>query len=284
MAESYDNRNIALYLQEIGETDLLTREEEVALAHRIQQGDEEAEQEMIRANLRLVVRIAQDFTGRGLSLLDLVAEGNLGLMKAVRRFSPEKGAKMSTYAAWWIKQSIRRALANQAKTIRLPSHIIEKISKMRRMEHRLLETFGRDPTDEELAAALDVTPAAIQHWKTVALRPTSLDAPVSEEDGGHFSDIIGDETGSTPFEDLRDTQLKQEVERLQKNLNPREQEILERRFGLHNKEAQTLETIGERFDITRERVRQIQNAALRKLRTMLEEEKRQGRSRRASAA
>ena len=253
----------------MGKTALLAPEEEAELAHRIREGDEAAKQHMIRANLRLVVKIAHDYAQLGLPLLDLISEGNLGLMKAVERFDPNRGAKLSTYAAWWIKQSIKRALANQSKTIRLPAHLVDKIFKMRKAEHSLIESLGRDPTYEELAKELDVSVKTISHWKTIALRPSSLDAPIGDMDGNSFSDIIGDENARNPFDELNDRQLKEEVAELMGRLDEREQTILMYRYGLAGQQAETLEKVGERFNITRERVRQIQNAALDKLNTMM---------------
>ncbi len=267
---SEPDKTIRIYLREIGQVDLLTPADEVRLAKRIKRGDEEARQLMIRANLRLVVKIAQDYARYGLPLLDLISEGNIGLMKAVERFDPKKGGKLSTYAAWWIKQSIKRALANQSKTIRLPAHLVDKISRMRRMQMQLQEKFGREPTNEELANALEVKPAVISHWKTVALRPTSLDAPIGEDDSAEFSEIIGDEKVRNPFDDINDRQLKAEAEELLERLDPRERAILKYRYGLQGARGETLETVGKRFDITRERVRQIQNAALLKMRKMMD--------------
>ncbi|MBU0678493.1 MAG: sigma-70 family RNA polymerase sigma factor [Verrucomicrobia bacterium] len=265
------DKSIKIYLREIGQTDLLTPQEEIKLAARIKKGDEEAKSHMIRANLRLVVKIAYDYSQFGLPLLDLISEGNIGLMKAVERFDPKKGGKLSTYAAWWIKQSIKRALANQSKTIRLPAHLIDKISKMRKAHHRLTEQFGRDPTDEEIAEELDVPAANISHWKTVALRPTSLDAPIGDDDSADFSEIIGDEKARSPYDMINDSQLKAEVELLLDRLDHREQEILRYRYGLKETKVETLEVVGERFGITRERVRQIQNSAVAKLREMMDE-------------
>lgn len=263
-------QTIRIYLREIGQVDLLTPDEEIELAARIKKGDEEARQKMIRANLRLVVKIAQDYARIGLPLLDLISEGNIGLIKAVERFDPNKGGKLSTYAAWWIKQAIKRALANQSKTIRLPAHLVDKIARMRREEHALTEKLGRDPTVAELAKKMNVKPAAIEHWKTVVIRPTSLDAPIGEEDGSSFSDIIGDEKMKSPFEDIHDQQLQEEVTRLMVRLDEREREILRFRFGLEDTREETLEEVGRRFNITRERVRQIQNEAVAKLKNMLE--------------
>lgn len=264
------DKTIRIYLREIGETDLLTPEDEVRLAKRIKRGDEAAKQLMIRANLRLVVKIAQDYARYGLPLLDLISEGNIGLMKAVERFDPKKGGKLSTYAAWWIKQSIKRALANQSKTIRLPAHLVDKIAKMRRVQHKLTEEYGRDPTDEELADEMDVKPAMISHWKTVAMRPASLDAPIGDDEGAEFSEIVGDARVRSPLDDINDRQLKEEAEEMLGKLDPREQAILKHRYGLQGARVETLETVGKRFDITRERVRQIQNAALLKMRAMME--------------
>jgi len=261
---------IKIYLHEIGKVDLLTREEEVDLAALIQAGDEEARQKMIRANLRLVVKIAQDYAQYGLPLLDLISEGNLGLIKAVERFDPEKGGKLSTYAAWWIKQSIKRALANQSKTIRLPAHMVDKIAKMRRVEHKMVEELGREPSARELATKMGVDPGMLEHWRSVAIRPSSLDAPIGDEDSGLFGDIVKDDRAATPYDQINDRQLKEEIERLITLLDHREQEILRYRYGLLETPPETLEDVGVRFKITRERVRQIQNSAVEKLRDMLE--------------
>lgn len=266
-----DNKAIKIYLREIGTVDLLTPKEEVQLAKRIQKGDEAARQHMITANLRLVVKIAQYYSGLGLPLLDLISEGNIGLMKAVERFDPTKGAKLSTYAAWWIKQSIKRALANQSKTIRLPAHLVDKISKMRRNTHALTEQLGREPTNEEIAFAMDVKTKVIAHWKTVSLSPASLDAPLNDDDGAAFSEIIGDDKALTPFENINRIQVNSNVNRMMEKLDDRERDILMYRYGLKGHKVETLETVGERFKITRERVRQIQNAAVKKLKGMLEE-------------
>ena len=266
MAIQNESTSIKIYLREIGETALLTPQEEIELAARIKRGDEEAKQLMIRANLRLVVKIAQDYSRYGLPLLDLISEGNIGLMKAVERFDPAKGGKLSTYGSWWIKQSIKRALANQSKTIRLPAHLVDKIARMRKRQHALTEKLGREPTNDELGAELEVPGKTIGHWKTVSLRPTSLDAPIGDDDGGDFADIIGDDKARTPFEQINDHQLKQEMESLLGTLTDRERQILTFRYGLHEVPEETLEVVGKRFNITRERVRQIQNAAIVKLR------------------
>lgn len=273
MIES-DSKTMKIYLREIGQTDLLTPQQEIQLAARIKKGDAEARAHMIRANLRLVVKIAHDYARYGLPLLDLISEGNIGLMKAVERFDPKKGGKLSTYAAWWIKQAIKRALANQSKTIRLPAHLVDKIAKMRRTEHRLMEKFGRDPAPEEIARELGVESSVIEHWQTVALKPTSLDAPISDKESGEFGDIIGDERARNPFDEINDRQLKDEMEGLLDRLDRRERDILKYRYGLRGAKVETLEVVGRRFKITRERVRQIQNAAIEKLRLMMEENER----------
>jgi RNA polymerase primary sigma factor len=270
MLETSDS--IRIYMREIGQVELLTPEQEIELAARVKKGDEEAVQIMIKANLRLVVKIAQDYARYGLPLLDLISEGNIGLMKAVKRFDPKKGGKLSTYAAWWIKQGIKRALANQSKTIRLPAHLVDKIARMRRVEHQLMEELSREPTAEEIADEMDLKAATIEQWKVLSLKPTSLDAPIgNDDDSSEVGEIIGDHRIRTPFDELEDSQLKEEVESLLDRLDDREQQILIYRFGLEGEEVETLEEVGDRFGITRERVRQIQNAAVIKLREMLDE-------------
>jgi RNA polymerase primary sigma factor len=266
-----DGRTIKIYLREIGQTKLLTPKEEIELAARIKKGDKKARDLMIRANLRLVVKIAHDYARYGLPLLDLISEGNIGLMKAVERFDPKKGGKLSTYAAWWIKQGIKRALANQSKTIRLPAHLVDKIGRMRRTEHRLAEELGRDPTVDELALELDVSPAVVEHWQTVSLKPASLDAPLGDDDSAQFGDVVADDRATLPYDQINDSQLKTEVESLLVHLDDREREILKYRYGLQGVVEETLEDVGKRFRVTRERVRQIQNAAVAKLREMMEE-------------
>jgi len=260
-----------LYLREIGQVKLLTPQEEIELAARIKAGDKKAREQMIKANLRLVVKIARDYEGLGLPLLDLISEGNIGLMKAVERFDPKKGGKLSTYAAWWIKQAIKRALANQAKTIRLPVHLVDKIARMRRVAMELQEELGREPTDEELAAELGTTPARVAQMRTAAIRPASLDAPLSEEeDSNSFGEIVQDESAHTPYEELEEKTVTAMLRELLQRLDAREAAILNRRFGLDGNPPQTLEEVGAQFGVTRERVRQIQNIALRKLRRMIE--------------
>lgn len=266
---------IKLYLQEIGQINLLTPDEEVELARRINKGDHAAREKMITANLRLVVKIAHDYTNFGLPLLDLISEGNIGLIKAVERFDPDKGGKLSTYAAWWIKQSIKRALANQSKTIRLPVHLVDKIAKMRRTAMALAEEFGREPTDEEVANELGMPVNKVAHLKTVSVRPTSLDAPVGDDDGTEFGELVGDENSATPFEELRSKTLLRDINTMIGELDTREAEIIRLRFGLDGNKARTLEEVGEQFNITRERVRQLQNMALSRMRKILQEREKQ---------
>jgi RNA polymerase primary sigma factor len=264
---------IKIYLREIGQTPLLTREEEVKLARRIKRGDQAARQHMIKANLRLVVKIAHDYSSYGLPLLDLISEGNIGLMKAVERFDPKKGGKLSTYAAWWIKQSIKRALANQSKTIRLPVHLVDKIARMRRVAMQLAEEFGREPTDEELGEELNIAPAKIAQLRTAAIRPASLDATVGqEEDGASLGDLIGDEMASTPSELFSDKNMRKSVMDLLHVLDERELKIITMRFGLDGKKEMTLEEVGRKFKVTRERIRQLQNIALRKIKRALDKQ------------
>jgi len=261
---------IKLYLHEIGQVKLLTPQEEIELAARIKKGDKKAREHMIKANLRLVVKIARDYEGIGLPLLDLISEGNIGLMKAVERFDPAKGGKLSTYGSWWIKQSIKRALANQSKTIRLPVHLVDKISKMRRMGVKLQEALGREPTDDELADELGTTAARVTQMRTASIRPASLDAPVSDDDSNDFSEIVMDEHAVNPYEELEDKTVTDMLQEMVKHLDDREATILRYRFGLDGGKEKTLEEVGAKFGVTRERVRQIQNLALHKLRKMIE--------------
>jgi len=261
---------IKLYLREIGQVKLLTPQEEIDLAAKIKKGDKKAREQMIKANLRLVVKIARDYEGIGLPLLDLISEGNIGLMKAVERFDPKKGGKLSTYGSWWIKQSIKRALANQSKTIRLPVHLVDKISKMRRTAMKLQEELGREPTDEELAGELGMTASRIAQMRQAAIRPASLDAPIGDEDSNSYAEIVEDENATSPYANLEDKTVTDMLQDMVKHLDPREATILRYRFGLDGGSEKTLEEVGEKFGVTRERVRQIQNLALRKLRKMIE--------------
>jgi len=270
MAVDDTESGIKIYLREIGQIALLTPAQEIELAARIKKGDKEARSQMIRANLRLVVKIAHDYNNLGLPLLDLISEGNIGLMKAVERFDPAKGGKLSTYAAWWIKQSIKRALANQSKTIRLPVHLVDKISKMRRVALQMSEELGREPTDDELAEEVGMASSKVSQLKTVSIRPASLDAPISDDDTTEFGEIVGDEEALTPFEHLRDQNLRDEVADLISVLDEREKKIIFSRFGLDGGKPKTLEEVGRKFGVTRERIRQLQNIALMKLRRALQ--------------
>jgi RNA polymerase primary sigma factor len=259
-----------LYVREIGQTKLLTPKEEIALARRIQKGDASAREHMIKANLRLVVKIARDYENFGLPLLDLINEGNIGLMRAVEKFDPRKGAKLSTYAAWWIKQSIRRALSDQSKTIRIPVHATDKLLHIRRASARLEEEFGREPTPEEIGAELDIPAKQVQLLQTASIRPASLDAPLGDDESNRVADIIADERASTPYEDLEEKTNVDLVREAIGILDQREMTILRYRFGLDGGNERTLGEVGEKFGVTRERIRQIQNVALKKLRRKIE--------------
>lgn len=263
---------ITLYMREVGQVPLLTPQEEIQLAARIKRGDKKAREHMIRANLRLVVKIAREYEGLGLPLLDAINEGNIGLMKAVERFDPAKGGKLSTYSSWWIKQSIRRALANQGKTIRLPVHVADKIYHLRLAELRLQETLGREPTEEELAQELKTTPRRVAALRTAAIRPASLDAPLGDEDSSRLGDVVPDEMASNPSESLEHRTTTAKVLELVDRLPDREARILRFRFGLNGGSERTLEEVGKKFGVTRERIRQLQNLALGKLREMLEQD------------
>ena len=257
------------YLREIGRIPLLTPQQEIELAKKIKNGDAEARERMINSNLRLVVTIAHDYANLGLPLLDLISEGNIGLTKAVERFDPAKGAKLSTYAAWWIKQSIKRALANQAKTIRLPVHLVDKVAKAHRVSLQMSDELGREPTDDELSEELGIAREKVAQLRSAGIRPASLDAPVGDDDSPEFGESIGDEQAQTPFEFLRDKNLRDEVDGLLDVLDDREKKIISQRFGLDGGKPKTLENVGEDFGVTRERIRQLQNIALTKLRRAL---------------
>jgi len=259
-----------LYLKEIGQTALLTIEEENALAARIKKGDKAARERMIKANLRLVVKIARDYEGYGVPLLDLISEGNIGLMKGVERFDPTKGAKLSTYSAWWIKQAIKRALANQGKTIRLPVHVVDKLFHIRRAEARLQEAFGREATDEEIASELDTTPEKIRELRTASQRPASLEAPLGYDSDNRVADVVADDNAEDPYDELEGKANTAMLREVMKDLDPREVTILRYRFGLDGDDEKTLEEVGRKFGLTRERIRQIQEIALKKLRKKIE--------------
>jgi RNA polymerase primary sigma factor len=267
----YDSdSSLSLYMRHVGEVPLLTIAEEIALAARIKAGDDIAREHMIRANLRLVVKIAREYENLGLPLLDLINEGNIGLMKAVERFDPAKGGKLSTYGSWWIKQSIRRALANQSKTIRLPVHVVDKLCKIRRAANLLHEVLGRDPTDDELAVEMNMPAWRIAEMRAASVRPASLEAPLGDDDSSRLSDVVEDQNAVDPFQDLQDKSMTHMVLDFVEELPEREATILRRRFGLDGDKEQTLEEIGQRFGVTRERIRQLQNIALAKLRRMVE--------------
>ena len=257
------------YLREIGRIPLLTPQQEVELAGKIKEGDAAARERMINANLRLVVTIARDYINLGLPLLDLISEGNIGLTKAVERFEPGKGAKLSTYAMWWIKQSIKRALANQSKTIRLPVHLVDKIAKVRRVSLQMSDELGREPTNDELGEEIGIAAEKVARLRSIGIRPASLDAPIGDDDATEFGEIIGDEDAQTPFELLRDESLRGEVDGLIAVLDSREKKIISQRFGLDGGKPKTLEDVSKGFGVTRERIRQLQNTALAKLRRAL---------------
>ncbi len=248
---------------------LLTSDEEVALAERIKLGDKEAREQMIKANLRLVVKIARDYEGLGLPLLDLISEGNIGLMKGVERFDPAKGAKLSTYAAWWIKEAIKRALANQSKTIRLPVHVSHQVAHIRQAELRLHETLEREATDEEVAHHLDLTPRRVRLYRVAAHAPVCLDSPIGNEDPTPISEMVADENAAAPGDELERENDNDLVHEVLGSLNERESKILAMRFGLDDGMSKTLDEVAEYFSITRERVRQIQEHALDKMRVKI---------------
>lgn len=266
-----ENTSLRLYLREAVETPLLTPDDEVVLAGRIQAGDESAREHMIKANLRLVVKIAREYEDFGLPLLDLINEGNIGLMRAVERFDPTKGAKLSTYAAWWIKQSIKRALSNQSKSIRLPIHVVQELARMKKAESKLESELGRQPSELELAAVLGVDVDDIKRWRdAAAVGATSLDAPLgTDPESGRVADVIADENAKMPWAAVSDETNAELIHELVGTLNVREQRILKERFALDGGEPRTLEEIGVEFGLTRERIRQLEAAALKKLRDRL---------------
>ena len=257
---------VRMYLREIGKIPLLTYEEEAELAQRIVEGDEEAKQKLAESNLRLVVSIAKKYVGRGMLFLDLIQEGNMGLIKAVEKFDYNKGFKFSTYATWWIRQAITRAIADQARTIRIPVHMVETINKLIRTSRQLLQQNGREPTPEEIAKEMEITPEKVMEIQKIAQDPVSLETPIGEEDDSHLGDFIQDEDSPAPQDSAAHTLLREQLEEVMDTLTPREAMVLKLRFGLEDGKARTLEEVGKQFDVTRERIRQIEAKALRKLR------------------
>ncbi len=257
---------VRMYLKEIGKIDLLSSDEELELAKRMAEGDEEAKQKMAEANLRLVVSIAKRYVGRGMLLLDLIQEGNLGLIKAVEKFDYTKGYKFSTYATWWIRQSITRAIADQARTIRIPVHMVETINKVIRTMHAMVQELGRDPTTEEIAQRMNITKEKVEEILKISQEPVSLETPIGEEEDSHLGDFIQDEGASEPIEAASYNLLREQLVEVLSTLTPREEQVLRLRFGLDDGHPRTLEEVGKEFDVTRERIRQIESKALRKLR------------------
>ena len=257
---------VRMYLKEIGKIPLLKPHEEVELARRMHEGDELAKQRLVEANLRLVVSIAKRYVGRGMLFLDLIQEGNLGLIKAVEKYDYKKGFKFSTYATWWIRQAITRAIADQARTIRIPVHMVETINKLIRVSRQLLQELGRDPKPEEIAKEMDMTEDKVREIMKIAQDPVSLETPIGEEEDSHLGDFIPDDDAPAPAEAAAYSLLKEQIEDVLGSLNEREQKVLKLRFGLEDGRARTLEEVGKEFDVTRERIRQIEAKALRKLR------------------
>ncbi|OKZ67155.1 MAG: RNA polymerase sigma factor RpoD [Clostridium sp. 28_12] len=257
---------VRMYLREIGKIPLLSYEKELELAKRILNNDEEAKQELAEANLRLVVSIAKKYVGRGMLFLDLIQEGNMGLIKAVEKFDYTKGFKFSTYATWWIRQAITRAIADQARTIRIPVHMVETINRLIRTSRHLLQQLGREPTPEEIAKEMDMSVEKVMEIQKIAQDPVSLETPIGEEDDSHLGDFIQDEDSPAPHDAASYTLLREQLEEVMNTLTPREAKVLKLRFGLEDGKARTLEEVGKEFDVTRERIRQIEAKALRKLR------------------
>lgn len=257
---------VRMYLKEIGRVPLLTAEEEICLAKRMEEGDEEAKRRLAEANLRLVVSIAKRYVGRGMLFLDLIQEGNLGLIKAVEKFDYNKGYKFSTYATWWIRQAITRAIADQARTIRIPVHMVETINKLIRVSRQLLQELGREPAPEEIAKEMDISVERVREIMKIAQEPVSLETPIGEEEDSHLGDFIEDQDAPAPAEAASFMLLKEQLEDVLETLTPREEKVLRLRFGLDDGRARTLEEVGQNFGVTRERIRQIEAKALRKLR------------------
>ena len=257
---------VRMYLKEIGNFPLLTIEEEIEVAKKMEAGDEMAKKQLTEANLRLVVSIAKRYVGRGMQLLDLIQEGNLGLIKAVDKFDYTKGYKFSTYATWWIRQAITRAIADQARTIRIPVHMVETINKLTRVQRQLVQELGRDPSAEEISARMDgISPEKVREIQKIALEPVSLETPIGEEDDSHLGDFIEDKDAMSPDEYANNQLLKDEINNVLKGLTEREEKVLRLRFGLYDGRTRTLEEVGKEFNVTRERIRQIEAKALRKL-------------------
>ena len=257
---------VRMYLREIGRIPLLSSEEELELAQRVLENDEEAKQKLAESNLRLVVSIAKKYVGRGMLFLDLIQEGNMGLIKAVEKFDYQKGYKFSTYATWWIRQAITRAIADQARTIRIPVHMVETINKLIRTSRHLLQQLGREPTPEEIAKELEIPVEKVMEIQKIAQDPVSLETPIGEEDDSHLGDFIQDDESPAPHDSAAYTLLKEQLEEVMNTLTPREAKVLKLRFGLEDGKARTLEEVGREFQVTRERIRQIEAKALRKLR------------------
>ena len=257
---------VRMYLKEIGKVSLLTADEEIELAQRMEEGDENAKKRLAEANLRLVVSIAKRYVGRGMLFLDLIQEGNLGLIKAVEKFDYEKGFKFSTYATWWIRQAITRAIADQARTIRIPVHMVETINKLVRVSRQLLQELGREPSPEEIAEAMDIPVERVREIQKISQEPVSLETPIGEEEDSHLGDFIQDENVPVPADAAAFTLLKEQLDEVLGTLTEREQKVLRLRFGLDDSRARTLEEVGKEFNVTRERIRQIEAKALRKLR------------------
>lgn len=257
---------VRMYLKEIGKVPLLSAEREIELAQRMEEGDEDAKKELAEANLRLVVSIAKRYVGRGMLFLDLIQEGNLGLIKAVEKFDYHKGYKFSTYATWWIRQAITRAIADQARTIRIPVHMVETINKLIRVSRQLLQELGREPTPEEIAKELDMPVERVREILKISQEPVSLETPIGEEEDSHLGDFIQDDNVPVPAEAAAQTLLKEQLDEVLDTLTEREQKVLRLRFGMNDGRARTLEEVGKEFDVTRERIRQIEAKALRKLR------------------
>ncbi len=257
---------VRMYLKEIGKVPLLTAEEEIELAQRIKNGDEEAKRRMAEANLRLVVSIAKRYTGRGMMFLDLIQEGNLGLIKAVEKFDYEKGFKVSTYATWWIRQAITRAIADQARTIRIPVHMVEMINKVSKTSRRLVQELGREPSPEEIAEAMEIPVERVREIRRISQEPVSLETPIGEEEDSHLGDFIQDNHIEVPADAATQLVLREQLNEVLETLTQREQKVLKLRFGMEDGRPRTLEEVGKEFDVTRERIRQIEAKALRKLR------------------